>query len=186
METIIGAIIGATATLMASGVTYWIFIHNNRKKEQRQLALQLLKTLMTDEYFVKARLISQSYLLPNGAKHSVFNGKRLNFIEIDEFLSKEVGEDNEARFYIRAVPNFFWLVELARQDGLILKYEKLFSKIYAFYWNFIIEPHIKGCEDTEQFRKFDNLLTEEDDAKAKNNYKELLQSLFKPPTNPQI
>lgn len=174
METIIGAIIGASATLIASGVTYWILIHNNRKKEQRQLALQLLKTLLTDEYFVKARLISQSYLLPNGAKNSVFNGQRLNFIEIDDFLSKKDGEDHQARFYIRAIPNFFWLVELARQDRLILKDEKLFSKMYAFYWNYIIKPHIKGCEDTEQFRKFDNLLIQNDDAISQEKYERLI------------
>ncbi len=184
---IIAAIIGAlVAGLLTYTANYYFFVLKDREKEQRRLgearireqkklAFELLSKLMTDEYFVKARLISQAYLLPTGIKHEVLGDTEMNFIQIDSFLSEQADkEDREARFYIRAIPNFFWLVELAREDGLIGENEKIFSKIYSYYWTHIIAPRIKGCEDNEQFREFENLLNSEDKGKAERDHNRLV------------
>ncbi len=196
---ILGGLIGFFGALITAGVSLWITKVHNRKKEQRELALELFLKLMTDEYFIKARLISQSYLLPDGAKYIAvlkpfvdktkqYTGLKPKVNDIRNFLSEtaRTEEDREARFYIRAITNFFWSVELARKDGLIKENEKLFSKVYSYYWHFIIKPYVcekcvdkdgvdvrcpnPNCEKDEQFRKFVNLLKSEDDEDYEREY----------------
>lgn len=170
LEAVIGSIIGAlVGGIISAIVSYTIFVRVQNLKEQRKQALDLLTKFMTDEYYVKARLISQEYLLPRGAKYSVFEG--MNFEQIAFHLSgSDDPRDREARFYIRAIPSFFWLVDQARENGNIHPKEKLFSLMYSWYWVHIIESRIKGCDHITQFREFEWMKLPEDEKRIRNDY----------------
>ncbi len=62
-------------------VSYFIFVWLSRRRDQRSKALELLTKFMMDEYYVKARLVSQEYLVPFGKKYHICKG--LNFEEIN-------------------------------------------------------------------------------------------------------
>lgn len=138
----ISAITLLTSATIAIVVYWW-----NDKQKKKDRALDLFKSLMTGEFLVKARLISQEYLLedPRSSKFSQFQG--LNYEQLDIDLRQRDPEDREARFYIRAIPNFFQTVNLARKHGYILKNEKIFSEVYAWYWVNIMEARCANIID---------------------------------------
>ncbi|HJQ34452.1 MAG TPA: hypothetical protein VJ866_19890 [Pyrinomonadaceae bacterium] len=173
MEAVIGSVIGAlVGGAISAIVSYAIFVRLQNLKEQRKQALDLLTKFMTDEYYVKARLVSQEYLLPRGAKYSVFEG--MNFEQIAFHLSSsDDPKDREARFYIRAIPSFFWLVDQARENGNIHPKEKLFSLMYSWYWVHIIESRIKGCDHSTQFREFEWMKMPGDEKRIRNDHERI-------------
>lgn len=174
MEAIIGSVIGAlVGGSLSAVVSYIIFVRGQRYKEQRKQALDLLTKFMTDEYYIKARLVSHEYLLPYGAKYSLCEG--MNFHQINTQLNdSDDPKDREARFYIRAIVSFFWLVDQARENGNIHPEEKLFSLLYSWYWVHIIKERIKGCERTIQFREFKWMKSQEDEDNVENDFERRL------------
>jgi hypothetical protein len=177
VEAVIGSVIGALVGGSISAIiSYAIFVRGQRLKEQRKQALDFLTKFMTDEYYVKARLISQDYLLPRGARYSICEG--LNFEQLAFHLgNSDDPKDGEARFYIRAIPSFFWLVDQARENGNIHPKEKLFSLMYSWYWVHIIESRIKGCEHNTQFREFEWMKLPEDEKRVRNDYERMLSMI---------
>lgn len=97
----------AAATLTAT-VTFIVFVLHTRGKEKRVAAITMFKELMTSEPLLRARLVTQEYLVPgvDRSKFAMFFKK--DFDQITEALENSASEkDKEARFYIRAIPSFF-------------------------------------------------------------------------------
>ncbi|HMO92619.1 MAG TPA: hypothetical protein PKD64_10545 [Pirellulaceae bacterium] len=88
----------------------------NRNQRRIDRALSLYQSLMTSEFLTKARLISQQYLLPSQNNPHFAKLSTLNYEELDLELRKPEYE-KDVRFYIRAIPNFFHTVHLARKNG---------------------------------------------------------------------
>jgi hypothetical protein len=133
----------------------------DNEKSQKSYAMELYRDFRMSEFYVKARLISQEYLLPPGEKYTLYQDK--DFIEIDTMLSNsntqnedERKQKQEARTCIRAITSFFWAVDQAREKGLIKQDENMFSEIYAWYWVHIISMHVKPqmASYTDQFATF--------------------------------
>jgi hypothetical protein len=149
---IIGACIGAVTTCVC-------FVILAGRKERRSKALELLTKFTTDDHWTKARLVSQEYLVESGKYYADF--KEHNFEQLNLALAAHSEQAHrEARFYIRAVTSFFWLVDLARETGQIKRNEQLFALMYAWYWVHFIRERIKGCKDVRQFRHFEWMTTE--------------------------
>jgi hypothetical protein len=141
------------------GVYIW---HDYVQKRHR--ALLFLSRLLTDEFFIRARLVSAQYLLadPHNPKYAAFAGK--NFEEIDRQLRQSPdADDREARFLIRALPDFFHAVNTARAHGYLRRRERVFSKLYAWYWVNILEDRTIGIADhMGVFREYKWMRTELD------------------------
>lgn len=155
----------------------------DREAEQRQRAVELLNQFMASEYYVKARLVIQQYLMPTGSRFALSVGysdgqlRLFDFSELAVHLGNlRVGtsyrglvvsaEDKEASYYIRAIPSFFWLVEQARNAGHIQHNETSLSHHYRWYWFHIIRFRLANCCDRRLFRRIDWLLGAENDQQA--------------------
>jgi hypothetical protein len=121
------------------------------KKEQDRYALELYKTWMGSEFYVKARLTAQEYLLPPGEKYKQFVGT--NFDQINEkLMMSSEPDDREARICIRAITNFFYMVNQAMKSGLISQKTSIFAETYAWYWLHIICLHVDNMTSrSDQF-----------------------------------
>jgi hypothetical protein len=170
------------AAILSAFVSYGIFVWNAGRKERRQRAVDLLKDFMTSDSYIKARLVIQQYLLPTGAKYAMSldsSGNLLNFAQLTTALeSSEEDADQEARFYIRAIPSFFWLVDQAKNAKYIKSDEFLFTPHYTWYWVHIIRFRLKGCEDHRLFQKIEWLLSNKDEIqKCEKEYHLLIDTL---------
>lgn len=136
----LGPFASAIATIIIFGII-------TRRRDQKKKAIDLLETLMTEESMVRSRLVIQEYLVPgvNRRKYARFHG--MSFEEINDAL--EIGSDQEQRdrVDIRAIPSFFWLVNEAAKNGVIQKDAGLWSRIYSYYWVFVIEPRRATSKD---------------------------------------
>ena len=182
-----GPIVATIAILVSALVSYLIFVWHARDKEQRQRAVEMLQDFMTSENFVKARLIIQEYLLPTGSKYKLSldeHGLLLNFNKLNIVLGslkdtekEDHAEDREARFYLRAIPSFFWLVDQAKRKGYIAEEESLFNFHYAWYWTYIIRFRIKGCQDNRLFQCLDWMLKGNEASEVASEYDRYVESL---------
>lgn len=142
------------------------------EREQKRVAVDLFRTWMTDEFYVRARMVAIEYLVPPGNKWQDYRGKGFDKImemlvdtrkpdgpngeEGEMKISYELMRDQEARTCIRAITNFFWMVDQVRARGLIAKDEQIFRDTYAWYWVHIIRLHISHemVSSSDQFRAF--------------------------------
>jgi len=157
------------AAALTAVVTVTVFVLHSRQKERRAAAVDLFKQFMTSDSYLKARLITQEYLVPgvDRDQFSRFEGK--NFEQITELLENaDNPDDREARFYIRAIPSFFWTVNEAAKNGYISK-TKLFSKVYSYYYFMVIKPR-SGPTSDPLYECFDWMMTKADKEERKTEY----------------
>lgn len=134
VSTINVAIVALSAVLVII-VYRW---NDTQKKKDR--AIDLYKTLMTSELLLKARLTSHEYLLEDPRNETYRKFTNLDFTELDTRLRLQGSQtEREARFLLRAIPNFFGMVDTAHRRGYLIDDEKIFSEVYAWYWVNIIE-----------------------------------------------
>lgn len=108
----------------------------------------------------RGRARRERVLVESGRYYEEFKG--LNFEQLNLELAAHAEQAHrEARFHIRAVTSFFWLVHQAREAGQIKEDEKLFVLMYAWYWVHFIQERIKGCKDERQFRYFKWMTTDD-------------------------
>lgn len=176
-----GPLVAAFSIVASALVSFLIFVWHSGKKERRHQAIAFLNEFMTSEYFVKARLVIQEYLLPTGSKYKLSldgQGHLLNFANITLKLGAEANDqDREARYYIRAIPSFFWLVDQAHRKGHISKYETLFNFHYSWYWTFIIRFRIAGCQDNRLFACLPWMLNGPEFKEISDEYDKFVESL---------
>lgn len=178
----INALIFITSACIAFGVYRW-----NDRQKKKDRALDLFKTLMNSEFFVKARLVSREYLLEDEKSEKYRKYKGLNFEELDAALqSSDSEEDRQARFYIRALPNFFQTVNLTWRHNYILQDEKIFSEVYAWYWVNIFESRAAGVGSDEMFLEHTWMRADSDVTKARTTRGERLRLLALAPTRAPI
>jgi len=127
--------------LIAAVVSYYIFVRLASRERKRDRALSLLEKFLTDEHFIRARMVSHKYLLanPSHPHYARFLGKSFDQVHAELELSNSE-EDRAAHALIRAIPSFFLLVAIAEREGYIPRSTKLFSGVYAYFWFYIIEP----------------------------------------------
>jgi hypothetical protein len=138
-------VINATIFL-ASGTIAWLVYRWNDRQKKIDRAIELFKSLMTNEFLVKARLVSHEYLLedPQNETYKKFQGQNFEVLDRNLRLDGNAKEVKD-RFYIRAVPNFFGAVNDAWNAKYLAKDEKIFARIYAWYWvNIIKERQVPG------------------------------------------
>ncbi|WP_347888304.1 hypothetical protein ABHF54_13110 [Nitrosomonas europaea] len=139
------AAVNALILLSSASVAFIVYRWNERQK-RKDRALDLFKSLMTSEFLIRARMTSHEYLLedPRNEKYAKFKG--LNFEELDTKLRSNGSQHERGdRFMLRAIPNFFGAVDLAWRHDYLLKQEKIFSEVYAWYWvNIIEERQVPG------------------------------------------
>lgn len=156
------------------------------KVERRHRAVEQLNQFLTDEYFIKSRLIIQEYLLPSGSKFNLSVGndpttgrsRLLDFNELTIHLgAQDNPEDREARFHIRAIPSFFWLIDQSMRKEYIAKDETLFNFHYCWYWTYIIRFRIQRCKDNRLFQCLPWMLSANELAESEQEYKKYLDDL---------
>lgn len=182
-----GPAVAAISICCSALVTWCIFVWYAERKERRDRAIELLSEFMTSEHLIKARLIAQEYLMPSGSKYALSldqDGSLLDFYQVSEKLAaledepgKSRADDRAARYFIRAIPSFFWLVDQARDKGRIEYDETLFNFHYAWYWTFIIRFRLRGCKDHRLFRCIPWLLTGSDRTSISDEYERYVNNL---------
>ena len=171
---IVNAVILASSATIAWQVYRW-----NDRQKKRDRALELYRSLMTGEFLLRARLTSHQYLLEDPRNETYKKFKGLNFDELDAALRLQGSEQERAdRFLLRAIPNFFGAVDIAKRHGYIDAQEGVFSEIYAWYWvNVIEERQVPG----NPMFSFHEWMTRADDVqKARQDRAVRLNALHKP------
>lgn len=136
--------LGPFASAIATLIIFGFIV---RKRDQKRKAVELLQTLLTDEAMIRSRLVIQEYLVPgvNRRKYKRFHG--MDFEQINEILENGTEQEQRDRVDIRAIPSFFWLVNEAMKNKVIPKDSSLWSRIYSYYWVFVIEPRRSTSKD---------------------------------------
>lgn len=166
ITTIFSGLVGVVITNI---VTIFVL----KKREQKKREIELLEKFLVSDAMLKSRLVAQEYLVPgiNRTKFKIFHNK--SFDQINEALENTDEEAN--RIHIRAIPSFFWLLDHAKQSGVIAGDRQLWSRIYSYYWVMIISPR-KGDSNDPLYSRFDWMLMDSDIKDREKEYTTRLEA----------
>lgn len=138
-------LVNAVIFSASASIAFLVYRWNDRQKKKDR-ALDFHKALLTGEFLLRARLTCHEYLLEDPRNETYRKFKGLDFDELDAALRLRGTEQERAdRFLLRAIPNFFGAVDMARRHGYLNDGEGVFSEIYAWYWvNIIEERQVPG------------------------------------------